>query len=123
MTALGIALGGGLGALARYHVEGLIAPRQRSPFPMSTLVVNVAGSLALGLLVGLATAGHVPMSWQTWAGTGFLGAFTTFSTFTYETVRLIEDGSWRWVWWNLALSGPLSFMAAAVGWWWARGVG
>ena len=123
MTALGIALGGGLGALARYHVEGLIAPRQRSPFPMSTLVVNVTGSLALGLLVGLATAGHVPMSWQAWAGTGFLGAFTTFSTFTYETVRLIEDGSWRWVWWNLGLSGPLSFAAAALGWWWARGLG
>ena len=123
MTALGIALGGGLGALARYHVEGLIAPRQRSPFPMSTLVVNVTGSLALGLLVGLATAGHVPMSWQGWAGTGFLGAFTTFSTFTYETVRLIEDGSWRWVWWNLGLSGPLSFVAAALGWWLGGGVG
>jgi CrcB protein len=117
MTAVGLAVGGGLGALARYHVEGLIAPRQRSPFPLSTLVVNVTGSLLLGLLVGLVSAGHLSAVWQTWVGTGFLGAFTTFSTFTYETVRLIEDGSWRWVAWNLGLSGPLAFGAAALGWW------
>jgi fluoride exporter len=110
-----VAVGGGLGALARYHLEGVIASRQRTPFPMSTLVVNVVGSLVFGAVVGLAGGGAIPADVAAWAGAGFLGAFTTFSTFTYETVRLIEDGAWRYAGWNLALSGPLAFAAAAVG--------
>ena len=120
MTALSVAIGGGLGALIRYSVEGMIAPRQRSPFPLSTLVVNLTGSFALGLLVGSATAGHVSATWLTFLGTGIIGGFTTFSTFTYETVRLIEDGAWRYAAWNLALSGPPAFLVAGVGYWIAR---
>lgn len=115
MTVLGLAIGGGLGALARYCIEGVIAPRQRSPFPLSTLVVNVAGSFMLGGLVGLVVTDRLPDYWLIWGGTGFLGAFTTFSTFTYETVQLIEQRAWRYAWSNLALSGPLSFAAAAGG--------
>lgn len=115
MTLLGLAIGGGLGALARYQIEGVIAPRQNSPFPLSTLIVNVTGSLLLGLVVGLVLSDRLPNIWLIWAGTGFLGAFTTFSTFTYETVRLIEDQAWRYAAWNLVLSGPLSFAAAAIG--------
>ncbi|MFP3914426.1 MAG: fluoride efflux transporter CrcB [Actinomycetota bacterium] len=115
MTILGLAIGGGLGALARYQLEGLLAPRQRSPFPMSTLIVNVSGSFLLGLVVGLALAGHLSEWVPVWGGAGFLGAFTTFSTFTYETLRLIEDRAWGYAAWNLLLSGPLSFAAAAVG--------
>ena len=99
----------------RYHIEGVIAPRQHSPFPLSTLIVNVAGSLLLGLVVGLTVSNRLSEAWLVWAGTGFLGAFTTFSTFTYETVRLIEDRAWRYAGWNLLLSGPLSFSAAAIG--------
>lgn len=114
MTALAVAVGGGLGALARYVVEGVIAPRQQSPFPLSTLVVNVSGSTLLGALIGAATGGHVPTTLLDWLGTGFLGGYTTFSTFTYETVRLIEDGAWRYVAWNVALSGPLCFTGAAA---------
>lgn len=115
MTLLGIAVGGGLGTLARYHLEGVIAPRQPTPFPLSTLVVNVSGSVLLGLLVGLVLSGRVPAHALEWGGVGFLGAFTTFSTFTYETVRLIEEGAWRYAWWNLLLSGPLAFLGAALG--------
>lgn len=115
MTILGLAIGGGLGALARYQLEGVIAPRQRSPFPLSTLTVNVSGSFFLGVLVGLALAGRLPDPWLIWGGAGFLGAFTTFSTFTYETAQLIEDRAWRYAAWNLILAGPLSFGAAAVG--------
>ncbi|MPZ53350.1 MAG: hypothetical protein GEU79_11580, partial [Acidimicrobiia bacterium] len=66
-------------------------------------------------LAGLVLAGRLPDSWLIWGGTGFLGAFTTFSTFTYETVQLIEDQAWRYAAWNLILTGPLSFGAAAVG--------
>lgn len=114
MAALLIALGGGLGALMRYWLEGLIAPRQRTPFPLSTLVVNISGSTLFGALAGMATEGGVWRSVLPWAGVGLLGGYTTFSTFSYETVKLIEDGAWRYAVWNLALSGPLSFAGAAL---------
>lgn len=114
MRPLAVAVAGGLGALARYALEGLIAPRQRTPFPLSTLVVNVSGSVALGGLVGATAGGHLPRSVLTWAGVGFLGGYTTFSTFTYETVRLVEDGAWSQAAWNILLSGPLAFAGSAV---------
>lgn len=114
MTAVAVALGGGIGALARYAVEGMIAQRQRTPFPLSTLVVNALGSTALGALVGALVAGRVDETVIAWAGTGFIGGFTTFSTFTYETVRLIEDGAWGYAAWNVALSGPVSFIGAGA---------
>lgn len=109
-----LAVGGGFGALARYVLEGAIARRQRTPFPVSTLLVNVSGSIALGALAGFVMAGHLPWGALTWAGTGLLGGYTTFSTFTYETVRLVEDGAWRYAVWNLLLSGPLSFAGAGL---------
>jgi CrcB protein len=83
MTWLLMAVGGGLGAAAR----------QTSPFPLGTLVINVTGSIALGGLLGWAVRHQLPSSILAWAGTGFLGAYTTFSTFTLETVRLLEDGA------------------------------
>ncbi len=112
MNAIGVLIGGGFGALARYLVEGVVAERQRSPFPLSTLIVNVSGSAALGAVVGAITHGWLSTTAGLWIGTGFIGAFTTFSTFTYETVRLVDDGAWRYAVWNVALSGPLSFAAA-----------
>jgi fluoride exporter len=114
MTLVAVGVGGGLGAIARYLLEGVIAPRQRSPFPLSTLVVNVTGSTALGALVGAVSGGRLPSGALPWLATGLLGGYTTFSTFTYETVRLIEDGAWAYAAWNLVLTGPLSFAGAAV---------
>lgn len=95
-------------------MEGRVAQRQRSPFPLSTLVINVTGSAVLGGLIGAITRGALSSTIGTWVGAGFIGGYTTFSTFTYETVRLIEDGAWNYVAWNLVLSGPLSFGAAAL---------
>jgi CrcB protein len=115
VTALAVALGGALGALSRYGLEGLVSRRQQSPFPLGTLVVNVTGSTLLGVLAGAVTGGLLPASSLSWAGTGFCGGYTTFSTSTYETLRLIEDGAWRSVALNVALSGPLSFAGAAAG--------
>jgi CrcB protein len=115
MTILLVAVGGALGAAARYLLDRTIATRQASPFPFGTLAINVTGSIALGLLLGLATAHQVPSGIVTLAGTGFLGAYTTFSTFAFETVRLLEDGAWRYAAWNLLLSGPLSFAGATAG--------
>lgn len=114
MIALGIAIGGGLGAAARYLLDRFIASRQRSPFPLGTLIINVTGSLMLGALIGASTSWQLTDGVLSWAGTGFLGGYTTFSTFTFETVRLLEDGGWREAWINLLLSGPLSFAAAGA---------
>lgn len=114
MIALGVAVGGGLGAVTRYLLDRAIASRQRSPFPLGTLVINVTGSILLGALVGVVTSRQLPIQTLSWAGTGFLGGYTTFSTFTFETVRLLEDGAWRHAWMNLLLSGPLSFAGAAA---------
>jgi CrcB protein len=114
VTVLLVAVGGALGAAARYLLDRAIATRQTSPFPLGTLVINVSGSIALGLLLSLAVAHQLPSSLVTLVGTGFLGAYTTFSTFTYKTLRLLEDGAWRYASWNLLLSGPLSFTGALV---------
>jgi CrcB protein len=111
---LGVAIGGGAGALARYILEGVIAQRQQSPFPLSTLVINVTGSIVLGVLVGLVVANNLSSGVLVWGGTGFLGGYTTFSTFTYETLRLIEDGVWRYAAMNVLFSAPLSFGGAAL---------
>jgi CrcB protein len=115
VTIVGLAIGGGLGALARYRVAGLVSRRSQSPFPAGTLTVNVLGSFLLGSVVASALAGRIPDSALVWAGTGFLGAFTTFSTFVYETLQLLEDQAWSYATWNLLLSGPLCFGAAALG--------
>lgn len=117
MTILGVAVGGGIGALVRYQIGGLIASRQETPMPLATLVVNVAGSLLLGLLVGLVGKGGLSENWLIWGGVGFCGGLTTFSTFTYETLVLAEQGAWRYVWRNIALSGPVCCAAAAAGYW------
>jgi CrcB protein len=114
VTVLLVAFGGSLGAAARYLVDRLIATRRRGPFPLGTLVVNVTGSAALGALLGAASAHELPGGLVVWAGTGFLGAYTTFSTFAYETALLVEDGAWRQAAGNLLLSGPLSFACAGA---------
>lgn len=91
MTLLGLLLAGGLGGLARYEVAGLVHRRTGSARPWGTATVNLSGALALGLLAGLHTAGTVPDGLATLAGTGFLGGFTTFSTWMVESVHLSEE--------------------------------
>jgi CrcB protein len=117
VIGLGVAIGGALGALVRYWLDGFINARWDSPFPLSTLIINVSGSAVLGALIGAMVSGHLSATVLSWAGTGFLGGYTTFSTFTYETARLIEDGAWQYALRNLALSGPVSFAGAAAGFW------
>ena len=88
MTALLVALGAAIGAPLRYLTDRLVQTRHDSVFPWGTLTVNVAGSFVLGLLVGMPT--HA--AWSALLGTGFCGALTTYSTFSYETLRLAEEG-------------------------------
>ena len=84
-----------VGAPARYLLDGLIQDRTRGEFPWGTCVVNVSGSFILGLLSGLALYHAFPADAKIVLGTGFCGAYTTFSTFTFETVRLAEAGLTR----------------------------
>ncbi len=89
MTVLLIALGAAVGAPLRYLTDRAIQGRHDSVFPWGTLTVNVVGSLLLGFLTGL-PAGQAVMALL---GTGFCGALTTYSTFSYETLRLARDGA------------------------------
>lgn len=95
MTAplfLVLAIAGGLGAVCRFVLDGVITARApRAGLPLGTIVVNVIGSFALGLLTGLASSALLPHEWQLVVGTGFLGGYTTFSTASFETVRLLQE--------------------------------
>jgi fluoride exporter len=91
VTTLLICIAGGIGAALRLLLDGLIRARVRSTYPVATTVINLTGSLVLGLLTGLVTSQLVPHQWQLIVGTGLLGGYTTFSTASFETVRLIED--------------------------------
>jgi CrcB protein len=82
-----------VGAPLRYLVDGFVADRTEGVFPWGTLVINATGSLALGVVTGLALYHAFPKTPKVVLGTGFCGAYTTFSTFTFETVRLVEEGA------------------------------
>ncbi|NYI42743.1 fluoride efflux transporter FluC [Demequina lutea] len=88
MTPLLIALAGGLGAASRFVVDGAVAHRNPFRFPLGTLVINVSGSLLLGLLTGAVLAHGGSSEVKLILGTGFLGGYTTFSTASVEAVRL-----------------------------------
>ena len=90
MIGLWIAAAGALGAVTRFVVDGLIRQRWSSTFPWATLVINVSGSLLLGVLTGLVLYRGSPTDLRLIVGTGFCGGYTTFSTASFETVRLAQ---------------------------------
>ncbi len=111
MTVLLIAAGAALGAPLRYLTDRAVQALHDSVFPWGTLVVNVSGSLLLGFLVGLPASS----AWMSVAGTGFCGALTTFSTFSYETLRLVQDGARFYAVANIAASLVAALGAGACG--------
>ena len=115
MIILGLAVAGAIGAVLRYGVDHRVQRRSGSSFPFGILVVNVSGSLVLGVLVGSAAHHGVSGDWLTVAGTGLIGAYTTFSTFTFDTVRLGENGRWGSSALNVAVSIGVGIGAAAAG--------
>jgi len=111
LTWIGIGALGGVGALARFLIDGAIAGRTGGRFPLGTLAVNLSGALLLGALAGL-TANSTALRLL---ATGFLGAYTTFSTWAFETQRLAEDGEASVAWLNYAVSLAAGLGAAWIG--------
>ena len=116
MTLLLVLAGGVIGAPLRYLTDLLVQSRHDSVFPWGTFIVNVAGSLVLGLVLGAASNGALPASVVAFVGTGICGALTTFSTFGFETVRLVEEGSWLEAGTNAVASLLVGLAACALGW-------
>ncbi|HEY4709919.1 MAG TPA: fluoride efflux transporter CrcB [Candidatus Acidoferrales bacterium] len=87
---------GTLGTLARYALQGIVQERTGSTFPSGTLVVNLIGCFLLGGIAEYAlTHLTIPPEWRIGITVGFIGSFTTFSTFGWETARMLQDGQWR----------------------------
>lgn len=108
-----IALGGALGATMRYFLTQLLVQWFGKGFPFGTLLVNVIGSFCLGVLYGLFEHGHIETAlWKTTLGIGFLGAFTTFSTFSLDTLLLFQQGFWIKAGLNIMLNLICSLFAA-----------
>lgn len=110
-----VCLGAAVGAPSRYLVDRAVQARHDSLMPWGTMLVNVVGSLVLGVLVGLGTGRDVPDAVTLTLGTGLCGALTTYSTFGYETFRLVEDGARLYAALNAGLSLVVGIAAAALG--------
>ncbi|WP_409250949.1 fluoride efflux transporter FluC [Bacillus sp. SCS-153A] len=111
MTILAIAAGGFLGAVMRFAVGNLIKNRTHSNFPWATLLVNITGAFFLGILLGMEVAGTMYALF----GIGFLGAFTTYSTFMVEALTLRKTGDGRKALIYLASSYAVGLLAAFAG--------
>ncbi|MGZ4778209.1 MAG: fluoride efflux transporter CrcB [Thermoanaerobaculia bacterium] len=111
-----VAVGGAAGAVARYAVTLLVAIFWKRDFPLATLLINVSGSFILGLFATfVAERTAMDPAWRLLVATGFVGAYTTFSTFEYETQRLAETGALTWGVVNVLTSVLAGFAAVQLG--------
>ncbi len=110
---VGVALLGGVAAVARFLIDATVTARAAHPFPLGILAINLAGTLALGLVAGVALEGE---ALAIVAGGG-IGSFTTFSTWILDSHRLSEAGHTRLVWLNVVLSLLAGFAAVVLGHW------
>jgi CrcB protein len=114
MTVLWVALGAAIGAPARYLTDRAVQSRHDSVFPWGTLTVNLVGSFVLGLLS--AVSAHLPPAVSAAIGVGFCGALTTYSTFSYEILRLLEDRARFYAAASVGASLLGGFGAVGLGW-------
>lgn len=103
------ACAGGLGAAGRLSLDGWIRAHSKTSYPLGTTIINVSGSLVLGFVTGLALGGEISGQWRLILATGFLGGYTTFSTATFETVRLLQQRRYL-----AALSNGFAMLVASV---------
>jgi CrcB protein len=116
MMLVAVFVAGAAGATCRYLLDGAVQERWDGTFPMGTFVVNMTGALLLGFVAGY-VSGHadVPAAVGVAGGSGFVGAFTTFSTLTWESLRLMREGAARYAAVNLVGSTVTGLLMAAVG--------
>ena len=111
MLALVVFVGAGLGGVARYAI-GTLFPVDSAGFPWPTFLINVSGSLLLGFVYAVLDGGSASPVWRTFLGVGLLGGYTTFSTFSLETLRLAQHGDWQRA--GLYVLGSALFAVAAT---------
>jgi CrcB protein len=109
---IGIALLGGGGAVTRFALDSMIGRRASTEFPLGTFVINMTGAFVLGVLTGAGLASTTLFL----IGTGFLGSYTTYSTWIFESEQLVSDGEYALAALNLLLSAVAGFGFALVGW-------
>lgn len=120
-TILLISIGAVLGANLRYWLGAWAALRLGTNFPIGTLLINLTGSLVIGLFITLISNRlMIDPRWRTFFAIGFLGSYTTFSTYTFESVALLQAGRWAAGLWNLFGSAFLGGAATFLGIWLAR---
>jgi CrcB protein len=124
MNLLAVAVGGALGALARYGVTALMHRLVPGPFPIGTATVNVVGGLAVGFVAGLLTARELgaPHAAHLFLIVGVCGGFTTFSAFSLETVRLMQAGSGMTAMVSVVAQVGGAILATGAGLWLSRHV-
>lgn len=111
-----VALGGACGASLRFYISQLLLNWLGKGFPFATLAVNISGSLLMGTIYGLIEQGVIEVSiYRTLIGIGFLGAFTTFSTFSLDTLLLLQQGDLLKAIMNVLLNVSLCIFAAGIG--------
>lgn len=110
-----LATAGAIGAVCRFVLDGYVRHHLRTTFPWATVLINVSGSLLLGVLAGLVMSRHASPNLQLILGTGFCGGYTTFSTASFESVRLAQQRRYRIACLNVLGTAGLSLGAAALG--------
>jgi CrcB protein len=115
MRYLAVGAGGFAGAIARYAIAAWLDSFWRRPFPLATFAINVSGCFLLGLFLSIAATRSVDPALRLLIATGFLGAYTTFSTFEYETHQLTEQGAMAWAAANVVASVAVGFAAVRLG--------
>jgi fluoride exporter len=111
-----IALFGAVGTLARYGLQGVVQIKAGSTFPYGTLLINLTGCFFLGL-IGQATLNRiiVPPEWRVAIAVGFFGGYTTFSSFGWETAKMLEAGEWLWAGTYVAASVIFGLLLSVAG--------
>jgi CrcB protein len=111
-----VGVGGFLGAIARFGLAAYIGNKMGTRFPYGTFVINISGSFLIGLILTLLTERtHLSPNWRYLIPVGFIGAYTTFSTFEYETLRVFQDGQAAVAFLNVGLSVCIGFIAVWLG--------
>ena len=110
-----VILGGGFGAITRYALGNFVSSKNNTPFPLGTFLINISGSFLLGLINHLFLNHSINQSLWLFFGVGFLGAYTTFSTFGYETITLLIQKKINIAVYYVILSAVLGILFAEIG--------